>query len=49
MTALAGNIPYSNVKSRIHELPEQRDKLSAYPDLWRKMLRVQEKAENKIG
>lgn len=45
MAALAQSIDYSNFKSRIHELEDQRDKLSAYSDLWMKMLRVQEKSE----
>ena len=41
MTALASSIDYSNFKNRIHDLPDQADKLPAYSQLWSRMLAYQ--------
>ncbi len=41
MAALATSIDYSNFKNRIHENPEQMDKLPAYSRLWSQMLEYQ--------
>lgn len=43
--SLASNINYSNFKSRIGELPDQRGKLPAYHELWHAGLGWQRKAE----
>jgi len=41
MAALATSIDYSNFKDRIHDLPDQEDKLPAYSRLWSQMLAFQ--------
>jgi hypothetical protein len=45
MAALATSIDYPNFKSRIHETPDQEDKLPAYSRLWSQMLTYQETRE----
>ena len=41
MSVLAHSIDYSNFKDRIHDLPEQAGNLSAYSQLWSRMLAFQ--------
>ena len=41
MSALAASIDYSNFKNRIHDKPDQKDKLPAYSRLWSQMLEYQ--------
>jgi hypothetical protein len=45
MAALATSIDYSNFKGRIHDTPDQEDKLPAYSRLWSQMLSYQETRE----
>jgi hypothetical protein len=42
MATLAGAIDYSNFKDKIHELPDQKDKLGAYSRMWQMMYQLQE-------
>ncbi len=39
---MAAHIDYDNFKSRIHELPDQKDKSSAYGKVWGVMAGLQE-------
>ena len=41
MAALATTIDYPNFKDRIHDKPDQEDKLPAYSRLWSQMLAYQ--------
>ena len=41
MAALATTIDYPNFKGRIHDKPDQQDKLPAYSRLWSQMLAYQ--------
>ena len=41
MAALATSIDYKNFKDRIHDKPDQKDKLPAYSRLWSQMLDYQ--------
>ena len=41
MAALATSIDYANFKNRIHDNPDQKDKLPAYSRLWSQMLDYQ--------
>ncbi len=41
MAALAATIGYPNFKARIHDTPDQEDKLPAYSRLWSQMLAYQ--------
>ena len=41
MAALATTIDYPNFKNRIHDKPDQKDKLPAYSRLWSQMLAYQ--------
>ena len=45
IAALATSIDYPNFKDRIHENPDQRDKLPAYSRLWSHMLSYQHARE----
>jgi hypothetical protein len=47
MDALATSIDYSNFKNRIHDMPEQEDKLPAYSQLWSRMLDYQTREETR--
>lgn len=41
MSALAASIDYANFKDRIHDKPDQKEKLPAYSRLWSQMLAYQ--------
>lgn len=43
--ALQASVDYPNFKNRVAELPEQRNKLRAYSNLWHDLLAVQREAE----
>jgi hypothetical protein len=47
MAALANSIDYSNFKNRIHDMPDQKDKLPAYSQLWSRMLDYQTREETR--
>jgi hypothetical protein len=42
MACLADSIDYSNFKSRIHDLPDQKEKSSAYSQLWANLHALQQ-------
>ena len=42
LTALGEALDYSNFKSRIHSLPDQASKSSAYAELWAHLFDLQE-------
>jgi hypothetical protein len=42
MAALATSIDYSNFKTRIHEKPDQQDKLPIYSQFWSQMHEFQQ-------
>jgi hypothetical protein len=47
MAVLATSIDYRNFKDRIHETPDQEDKLPAYSCLWSEMLTYQTTKESR--
>lgn len=49
MATLAQGIDYSNFKDRIASLPEQRPKLEAYHELWRRLKQLQDRVNARRG
>ena len=47
MAALSTSIDYPNFKDRIHDKPDQKDKLPAYSRLWSQMLAYQTAQEQR--
>jgi len=46
MAAFAASIDYPNFKDRIHDTPDQRDKLPAYSHLWSHLMTYQRSKES---